>query len=273
MYQTIININELNDLLGQKSLVVVDSRASLADKEGGRNAYLKSHIPNAFYAHLEEDLSGEIIAGKTGRHPFPSVEKFAKFCSSLGIDSTKQVVVYDDSHGGIAVRLWFMLRWLGHENVAVLNGGWKAWTSANLPTNANIPEVQSADFQANPNNDLLRSAKDIQANIEEPKFTLIDAREGGRYRGEFEPIDPIAGHIPTALSFPFLENLDENHFFINKEKIEKRFESVMDKDLVIYCGSGVTACHNILALTHIGKKNVKLYPGSWSEWVAKGLPL
>jgi thiosulfate/3-mercaptopyruvate sulfurtransferase len=267
MYQTIININELNDFLGQKNVVVVDCRFSSMDKEVARNAYSKAHIPNAFYAHLDNDLSGKIIVGKTGRHPFPSVEKMAKFCSAWGIDSTKQVVVYDDSHGGIAARLWFMLRWLGHENVAVLNGGWKAWTAADLPTNSDIPEGQNADFQANPNNDLILSIKDIQTNIEQAEFTLIDAREAGRYRGEFEPIDPVAGHIPTALSFPFLDNLDENHFFINKEKIEKRFETVVDKDLVIYCGSGVTACHNILALTHIGKENVKLYPGSWSEWI------
>lgn len=267
MYQTIINTKELNDLLTQKNLVIVDCRSSLADKEMGRNAYLKSHIPNAFFAHLEDDLSGEIIAGKTGRHPFPPVEKISKFCSLCGIDETKQVVVYDDSHGGIAARLWFMLRWLGHENVAVLNGGWKAWTNENLPTSVDIPEAKNADFRPNPNNDLLRSAKDIQANIENPQFTLIDAREGGRYRAEFEPIDPIAGHIPTALSFPFLENLDANHFFIDKNEIAKRFETVVNKDLVVYCGSGVTACHNILALTHIGKENVKLYSGSWSEWI------
>jgi thiosulfate/3-mercaptopyruvate sulfurtransferase len=267
MYQKIINIRELSHILEQENIVVVDCRFSLADKESGRNAYLKSHIPNAFYAHLDDDLSGEIIAGKTGRHPLPSVEKITNFCSSWGIDSTKQVVVYDDSHGGIAARLWFMLRWLGHENVAVLNGGWKAWTAANLPTNSDIPKAQNADFQSNPNHDLILSAKDIQANIEHPKFTLIDARAAERYRGEVEPIDPIAGHIPTALSFPFLDNLDENHFFISKEKIEKRFASVTDKNLVIYCGSGVTACHNILALTYIGKENVKLYSGSWSEWI------
>jgi thiosulfate/3-mercaptopyruvate sulfurtransferase len=267
MYQTIINTIELNNLLKQENIVVIDCRFSLGDKNGGQKAYLESHIPNAFYAHLDNDLSGEIIKGKTGRHPFPSVEKITKFCSSWGIDDTKQVVVYDNSHGGLAARLWFMLRWLGHENVAVLNGGWKAWMNGNFSTTNNIPESQNADFHANPKSDLLRSANDIQANIEKPKFTLIDARAAARYRGEIEPIDPIAGHIPTALSFPFLDNLDENHLFINTEKIKKRFESVINKELVIYCGSGVTACHNILALTHIGKENVKLYPGSWSEWL------
>lgn len=267
MYKTIINCDSLHTLLNQQNVVIIDSRHYLNDTEKGQNEYQTAHIPNALYAHLDADLSGEIIAGKTGRHPFPSVEKIVERFEKWGIDATKQVVVYDQSHGGIAARLWMLLNWLGHENVAVLNGGWQEWKRLNLPTTNEIPIISKSIFTPKINERLLVNATTIEANIEQPKFTLIDARAAKRYRGEIEPIDPVAGHIPKALSFPFIENLDNNHLFISNESLSKRFQNIENQDIVIYCGSGVTACHNILALKHIGKTDTRLYPGSWSDWI------
>ncbi|MFK7946872.1 MAG: sulfurtransferase [Saprospiraceae bacterium] len=267
MHKTIINCETLHTILNQENIVIIDTRHYLKDLEKGQNEYNQAHIPNAFYAHLDHDLSGEIIAGVTGRHPFPSVKKIVERLESWGIDETKQVVVYDQSHGGIAARLWMLLNWLGHENVAVLNGGWQQWQRLNLPTNNNIPTATKSTFSPTVKDYLLVNAEAIEANIQQFDFTLIDARAAARYRGEIEPIDPVAGHIPTALSFPFIENLDDNHLFISDNNLSQRFQSIENEDIVIYCGSGVTACHNILALKHIGKTDVRLYPGSWSDWI------
>lgn len=267
MYKTIINCDTLNTILNQKNIVIIDCRHYLKDLEKGQNEYNQAHIPNAFYANLDDDLSGEIISGITGRHPFPPVKKIVNRFEKWGIDVTKQVIVYDQSHGGIAARLWMLLNWLGHENVAVLNGGWQQWQRLNLPTNNNIPTTTKSNFSPKVKDYLLVDAKAIEANIEQFDFKLIDARAAERYRGEVEPIDPVAGHIPNALSFPFIENLDNDHLFISITALIQRFQSIENEDVVIYCGSGVTACHNILALKHIGKTDVRLYPGSWSDWI------
>lgn len=265
--KTIINCETLQSLLNQENIVIIDCRHYLNDLEKGQREYQTAHIPNAFYAHLDHDLSGEIIPGVTGRHPFPSVEKIVDRFNKWGIDDTKQVIVYDQSHGGIAARLWMLLNWLGHEKVAVLNGGWQQWQRLNLPTNNTIPITTKSNFSPNIKDYLLVDAAAVEANIRQFDFKLIDARAAERYRGEVEPIDPVAGHIPNALSFPFIENLDRDHLFISTEDLNNRFQSIENEDLVIYCGSGVTACHNILALKHIGKTDVRLYPGSWSDWI------
>lgn len=267
MHKTVINSETLNELLNQKNIVIIDCRHYLSDLKKGQKEYNQAHIPNAFYADLDNDLSGKIIKGVTGRHPFPSVEKIVEYFEKWGIDETKQVIVYDQSHGGIAARLWMMLNWLGHENVAVLNGGWQEWQRLNLATSNEIPTTKKSTFTPKINHNLLVDVSVIETNIQQPEFTLIDARAAARYRGEVEPIDPVAGHIPTALSFPFIENLDGNHLFISKEDLSERFQSIENEDLVMYCGSGVTACHNILALKHIGKNDVQLYAGSWSDWI------
>ena len=270
MYQTFINCETLHNMIAEDNednLVIIDCRHYLDDLEKGKQEYSNAHIPNAFYAHLDEDLSGEIIAGKTGRHPFPEVKDIVRTFNNWGIDESKQVVVYDQSHGGIAARLWMLLNWLGHENVAVLNGGWQQWQRLNYPASAIIPTMKKSTFSLKLKDYLLVTADAIEANFEQFDFTVIDARAAERYRGEVEPIDPIAGHIPNALSFPFLDNVDNNHLLISKEDLNKRFQSIENQDIVVYCGSGVTACHNILVLKHIGKTDVRLYPGSWSEWI------
>ena len=249
----------------------MDCRFSLADKEGGRNDYKQSHIPTAQYAHLDDDLSGAIIEGQTGRHPFPSVEKITTLLSNWGIDEHTQVIAYDQGHGGIAARFWFMLKWLGHQNVAVLNGGWKQWQALNGVTNSKIPKILPKEFKPNPNTNLIVDVEFMEENVGDADWLYVDSRAAKRYRGEEEPIDPIAGHIPSAISAPFAENLGADGLFLDKESLAQRFEKVLgDKtpsQAIFYCGSGVTACHNLLAMHHIGKTDALLYPGSWSEWI------
>lgn len=271
MFNTLISVDELNNNLKSPNWVIVDCRFSLADKESGRRDYQSAHIPSATYAHLDEDLSGPIIPGKTGRHPLPSVKKAATLFSSWGIGNDTQVVAYDQGHGGIAARLWWMLRWLGHEKVAVLNGGWAAWQKAGLTTNEEVPSASPRLFSPAPRIDLVIPLEVIAANIKNKAFKLIDSRAAERYRGEKEPIDPVAGHIPTAINAPFIENVDAGGKFRSKEELRARFAGLLDQqpaeESIFYCGSGVTACHNLLALQYAGMGEGKLYPGSWSEWI------
>lgn len=271
MYTTLISANELKGILDQENLTIFDCRHALADTESGRNAYKTAHIPNALFAHLDEDLSGEIIKGTTGRHPFPPLAKIVKKLSNWGVDAKSQVIVYDVGHGGIAARLWFMLKWLGHENVAVLNGGWKYWIEQKFPTNSEIRTPSSTTFKANPNSDLIVDVQFMEANIKTPELIYLDSRTSERYRGEKEPIDPIAGHIPSAISAPWPENLGPDGLFLDKKSLAKRFMKILENqpkgNTIFYCGSGVTACHNLLAMHHLGITSPKLYPGSWSEWI------
>ena len=271
MFNTIISATELKNIINQPNVVIIDCRFSLADKESGRKDYCKSHIPTAHYAHLDNNLSGEIIKGKTGRHPFPSISKITTFLSNWGVDEDTQVVVYDQSHGGIAARLWFMLKWLGHDKVAVLNGGWKYWQAINGETSSLIPTIFPKEFKANPRPDLLVDVQFMEENIENAQLLYVDSRGAKRYRGEEEPIDPIAGHIPSAISVPFLGNLGVDGLFLDKETLNKRFETILkdqpSEKTIFYCGSGVTACHNLLAMQHIGRMDSLLFSGSWSEWI------
>ncbi|MEM6321890.1 MAG: sulfurtransferase [Bacteroidota bacterium] len=271
MFTTIINAAELKKLLNQPKVIIIDCRFSLADKEFGRKAYAESHIPNAQYAHLDDDLSGPIIAGETGRHPFPEVATFAKKLGDWGIDVDTQVVAYDNSHGGIAARLWYLLKWLGHEKVAVLNGGWKHWAEHDFPTNNEVPDVKVTTFHPNPNNTRLVDVQFMEQHVADDNLLYVDSRAAARYRGEVEPIDPIAGHIPSAISAPFAENLGADGLFLDKSALTERFEKLLGghsaASTIFYCGSGVTACHNLLALEHAGFEAPRLFPGSWSEWI------
>ncbi len=270
MYKTLISVAELQQNYQPGSWVIVDCRFDLNDTEAGRRAYEAGHIPGAVYAHLDNDLSGEIVAGKTGRHPLPPIEEAVALFSVWGIDESVQVVAYDDKGGGIASRLWWMLRWLGHENVAVLDGGWPAWQAGRAAISREPSSVRPRQFKtkvpvldtadANKVNEVRRSAD----------YIVVDSRAAERYRGEVEPIDPVAGHIPGAINLPFPENLSDGKF-LPAEKLKDRFEAALggkapDK-VIFYCGSGVTACHNLLAYTHAGLGDAILYPGSWSEWI------
>lgn len=271
MYTTLIAAADLKDILQQPNLVIIDSRHVLSDTESGRKDYQKSHIPTAQFAHLDEDLSGDIIAGKTGRHPFPSVEKMTQKLSNWGIDEQAQVVVYDQSHGGIAARLWFMLKWLGHEKVAVLDGGWKNWKALGYPTDGKIPAINPKTFTPKPSQDLIVDVNFMEQNIDKQNYIYIDSRTSNRYSGAEEPIDPVAGHIPSAINAPWPENLGADGLFLSKEQLATRFVNILKDQpkgkAIFYCGSGVTACHNLLVLRHVGITSPKLFPGSWSEWI------
>lgn len=271
MYSTLISCLELADHVGDDDFVVVDCRFSLDDPERGRADYERSHIPGAVYAHLNDDLSGEIIEGKTGRHPLPPVGEMADTFGAWGISEGVQVVAYDDSGGGVAARLWWMLQYLSHDAVAVLDGGWPRWLASDLPTRTGTESRRARRFTPRPRTEWIIDAETVEAIRNRDTWKLVDARDAERYRGEVEPIDPIAGHIPGALSAPFKENLNGDGYFREPEELRQRFEKVIGDTpadrVVSYCGSGVTAAHNLLAMAHAGLGHGRLYPGSWSEWI------
>lgn len=270
-YGTLITAEQLHEHLQDAGWVVVDCRFNLADHAQGREDYVQEHIPGAVYAHLDDDLSGPIIKGVTGRHPLPSVEQAAAVISALGIGNGTQVVAYDDRGGMSSGRLWWMLRWLGHDAVAVLDGGWQAWQAAGYPTRSGEETRLPADFTPEPRADYAVDADAVQQLRTDPAYKVVDSRAADRYRGENETMDPVGGHIPGAISGQFADNLDPDGRFKSPEALRARFEALLGdtpaEQTVFYCGSGVSAAHNILAVAHAGLGDARLYPGSWSEWI------
>lgn len=270
-YTTLISTQELLPHLADPNWVVVDCRFVLTNKEQGRNDYRQGHIPGAVYAHLDEDLAGPIIPGQTGRHPLPEVELFAQKLSQWGIDNQTQVVAYDAAGGAMAARLWWMLRWLGHEAVAVLDGGWPRWQSEGQPSRSGVESPEPRRFIPHPRPELLLNADEVEKIRLDPTYRLFDARSADRYRGENETLDPVAGHIPGARSLPYAGNLGPDGRFLAPKELADRFEAQLEdipaERAVFYCGSGVTAAHNVLALSLAGLGEARLYPGSWSEWI------
>lgn len=271
MFSTIISAKDLHQHLHDPSWRVVDCRFQLDDTEAGRRAYQAGHIPGALYAHLDKDLSGPIIPQQTGRHPLPSVAETEALFSRLGIDRKVQVVVYDDKGGAIAARLWWMLRWLGHDAVAVLDGGWSAWIAHAYPVEDTVPDVALRTFIAQERTDWILNADQVDAIRQDDEWALIDSRTPERYRGEHEPIDPVAGHIPGARNAPHPETVGPEGTYRTAGELRAHFQQVADQrpaeHTVFYCGSGVTACRNILAYKAAGLGDARLYPGSWSEWI------
>ncbi len=261
MFHTIIHTDQLASKLEDPSIRIIDCRFSLADKEWGREQYAQGHIPGAQYVHLDDDLSAEIIPGTTGRHPWLSIDSICSLFSRLGISNDTQIVVYDQSHSGIAARFWAMALSVGHEQVCVLNGGWKQWNATDLPISTHVKSYEQSNFLASPPMLSLINVDDLTS-----LDTIIDARTEKRYKGIEEPIDPIAGHVPNAINIPFLGNVDENHLWLSKEELVKRFSKVQGAS-GIYCGSGVTACHDLIAMKHAGLELPSLYPGSWSHYI------
>jgi thiosulfate/3-mercaptopyruvate sulfurtransferase len=259
------------DLHGQLDTVrVIDCRFDLAKPSAGEAAYAASHIPGAVYAHLDRDLSSPITPN-SGRHPMPAPDELAAKLGSWGIDSQTQVVAYDADNGVFASRLWWLLRWLGHERVAVLNGGFKAWQHAGLPVTDATTSHPPKHFAGQPRNELWISAADVAARVHEPKWRVLDARAPERYRGEVEPMDAIAGHVPGAVNHPFALNLNASAQFLSADELRARYTQVSggapSNQVIAMCGSGVTACHNLLAMEVAGLHGAKLYAGSWSEWI------
>lgn len=270
-FSTLISMDGLAQFIESSNWVIIDCRFWLDDEEKGRLDYLESHIPGAFYAHLDEDLSGPIVAGKTGRHPLPDVDVFSQKLGSWGIGSETQVVVYDDRGGMIAARLWWLLHWMGHENVAVLDGGFPEWIASGNPVNDQIPPPKSSKFTPRIQTQMIATANNILNHFGDPGYILVDSRAPERYLGVDEPIDPVAGRIPGAVNHPFERCIDQNGNFHQKQILKGRFTSLFGgiptNHVIFYCGSGVTAAVNALAVFHSGLGMPQLYAGSWSEWI------
>lgn len=274
-WTTLVQAEDLAARLGDVGasaggLVVADCRVSLADRSAGPRLYAESHVPGAIRVELETDLSDH---GKTGagRHPWPDAADFVARLSAWGIARDTQVVAYDDGDGAFAARLWFMLRTLGHERVAVLDGGWARWTRLGLPVDARVPvpvpvEYAAERFEA----ERLLDAEAVQSRVEAGDL-LLDARATPRFRGETEPLDRVAGHVPGASNRPYADNLADGRFK-SPAALRREFEAALQgRDparLVAMCGSGVTACHHLLALEHAGLRGAKLFTGSWSGWIS-----
>lgn len=273
MYQTLIDTEELSKHLEDPNWAIVDCRFTLGEPEHGRNDYLKAHIPGAVYAHLEEHLSGKVIPGQTGRHPLPTAQAAAVAFANYGIGPGVQVVAYDDAGGALAaVRVWWMLRWLGHLDAAVLDGGWQKWLSEGRPTRSGNEAREWREFIPEVHPERWVDAVELDAMRQNSAYRVFDARLSERFRGQNETIDPVAGHIPGAISAPYIDNLTTEGTFRPAEELRRHYEKLLDgvpaENAVFYCGSGVTSIHNILAILHAGLGEARLYPGSWSEWIA-----
>jgi len=267
--QTVVTAAELADLLRrQPEPVVVDTSFDLAATESGEQRYRESHLPGAHYLHLDRDLSGT-KTGRNGRHPLPDRAAFARTIGALGIGPDTTVVCYDAQGGVYAARLWWMLRWLGHVEVAVLDGGVQAWRAAGQPLTS-APTVAPGGPAYPDRPALVRTVDAAGVAARPPSRMLLDARAAERFRGEVEPIDPVAGHIPGAFQRFHRTNLDERGAFKTQSALRAEFAALLGErapaDVIHSCGSGVTACHNLLAMEHAGLAGSALYPGSWSEW-------
>ncbi len=264
MYKILIDQYVLLENLNKPNWVIVDCSYDLTDMNAGRRAYLSSHIRGAIYADVHDDLSGTQITDQ-GRHPLPTEDAFDRLFSRLGVHHDSQVIVYDNACAGFAGRLWWMLRYMGHEAVAVLDGGWHAWEKAGLPTAQGEERKVSTDFQGVPHKQWLVVVDDVLAS-----GLLVDSRDPQRYSGKSELLDKAAGHIPGAVNRFWRHNLDTNGFFKESGQLRQEFARVFGdtepRDAVFYCGSGITACHNILAVAHAGFDAPRLYAGSWSDW-------
>ena len=270
-YQTLISCATLNKHLFDPSCVIIDCRFYLDDEMAGQEEYIRSHITGAIYAHLNTDLSSPVIQGKTGRHPLPDPNELARKLGNWGIDERIQVIVYDQKSGAMAARLWWLLQWLGHKDVAVLDGGFQSWISFGFPADDHIPSNNPRKFKIQMQRDMIADTVEVNQLSKASLNKLIDSRDPDRFSGENEPIDPVSGHIPNAINIPYKLNLNAEGHWKDPQDLKKRFHLIeggkQDTSPVFYCGSGVTACHNILAFKRAGLRQAKLYPGSWSEWI------
>lgn len=270
LYKTLISTDELVARMQEGNLVILDCRFDLIDAEKGARAYAESHIPGAIYANLNHDLSSPHVAGLTGRHPLPQVADVAQTFGAWGIGKGTQVVAYDDSGGSYAARAWWLLRWLGHDEAALLNGGWKTWQQEGRPVTATLPAPVATTFVPRVRGEMVAPVESVEAIVAgNEQAILLDARAADRFRGENETIDPVAGHIPGARNLPWLGNNDASGKLLSAEALAARYAPLVGdgENVVVYCGSGVTAAHHAFALEVAGRKNVRLYPGSWSDWI------
>ena len=269
-YKTTISEKDLKNNISNNDFIIFDTRCDLKDSGYGIDSYTEGHIENSIFVDVDTDLASEKQQG-TGRHPLPKVETFCDKLSHWGMDNNKQVVIYDDAGGAFAGRMWWMLRWLGHEDVAVLDGGLNAWVKNGNKLITSPTLFKKSYFEPTINNEMIATLRDVENAQHVLNTILLDARSKERYEGISDPVDPIAGHVPGAISHPLGTNLDRTGKFKDKEELKHNFDKIShdlkEKEIISMCGSGITACHNILALEIAGIKNAKLYVGSWSEWI------
>lgn len=273
IFQTIISTQMLEQNIDKTDWVIFDCRSSLVDHDAGLKAYQAGHIPNATFCNLETDLSSPVTED-SGRHPLPNFNELIKKLGNWGVDKQTQVIVYDDVGGAFAVRLWWQLRTFGHNKVAVLDGGIPQWSKENKPLNIDNVTRPSKKFIATVDKQAWLNTETIYQNLTSKDYIVLDARTPERYHGESEPIDTVAGRIPDSVNRAFQKNLNENGLFLSAEELNTQFKPILGQALdhlpekiVHLCGSGVTACHNMLAMEIAGLQGSKLYPGSWSEWI------
>jgi len=269
-FTTLVDANTLSEQLSREDLTLLDCRFDLGNSQWGEVEFARAHLPGAIYLHLDRDLSSPITAS-SGRHPLPDPAKFARRLGELGGSPTGQIVAYDQGNGAYAARLWWLARWIGLRNVAVLDGGVAAWRAAGLPleTAVRAPQPRALTLSLAP--DAWVGSEAVDDLRLRPGNLLVDARGAERFAGRNETIDPVAGHVPGARNRPFLDNLGADGRFLPREVLRQRFDtllgSIAPSSLISMCGSGVTACHNLLALEHAGLTGARLYAGSWSEWI------
>lgn len=269
--QTLVSTEELATHLDDPHWVVLDCRFDLADPAAGQRSYEAGHVPGAHFADLDQDLARRPGPGE-GRHPLPDAHAFRHRVAQWGVGPDSQVVVYDDSGGGFAARAWWMLRWIGHSNVALLDGGFGAWLASNGAMSTDTPDLALGEPGAEPRagDDWVTPTVQVDAALA-AGARLIDARAPERFHGHSEPIDPVAGHIPGALNYPFTDSLGPDGLFRSAEEITARLEQVLGPrsgtPVIAMCGSGVTACHLLLSMEIAGLEGARLYAGSWSEWI------
>jgi thiosulfate/3-mercaptopyruvate sulfurtransferase len=275
MYTTLIEPSQLAEHTADPDWVIVDCRFELTRPDWGAGEYAQGHVPNAIYAHLDRDLSGPVTS-TSGRHPLPVVEAFVATLSRWGVDEAAQVVAYDQSNGAYASRLWWLLRWVGHGPVAVLNGGFAAWQQAGLPVSQQPGVRQARRFAPKPARGGVLTTAEVQkiqaaGLLASGARSLVDARGADRFAGRNETIDPVAGHVPGAINHPFARNLDAQGRFLPPQVLRSQWLETLrgqaPSEVIAMCGSGVTACHNLLALEAAGLTGAQLYAGSWSEWI------
>ncbi|MEO6172105.1 MAG: sulfurtransferase [Arenimonas sp.] len=271
-WNTIVSAEALVQHLSDSDLLLVDARFGLGDAQAGEQAWQAAHLPNASYVHLDRDLSDKQKPAQFGRHPLPNADAFCHTLMRCGISRQSQVVVYDANDGAMAAaRFWYLLRLLGHENVAVLDGGFARWLELGLPVNSEAPVLLPSLYHADFDTSQIVSIDTIKNNLATNEFVLLDARAPERFRGEVEPIDKVAGHIPGALNRPYGLNLD-NGYFRSVQSLKHDFIALLGEhsaaETILYCGSGVTACHNLLAMEIAGLSGAKIFPPSWSGWIS-----
>ena len=271
MYSSLISPKTVNEHLEDPNWRFFDCRYVLTEPDKKQAEFAEAHLPGATYAHVNHDLAAPPIPEKTGRHPLPKITELSNTFSAWGISPSTQVVIYDDTGGAYAARLWWMLRWLGHDAVAVMDGGWPRWLKEERPVSAEVFIPETVKFNASPREHWSVSAEDISIYFNNPEVRVLDARSRDRFRGENETIDPVAGHIPGAVSAPFTENLDADGNWKSKFELRKMYLELLEgspaEQAITYCGSGITACHNILAMCYAGLGDTRLYSGSWSDWI------